>query len=242
MLYNLFPLTVYKVKAGLEPKTRKAFAGLIESQNKMTSDPNRRSTESWTGGMHGILSLHMQKQFDPLFRLFPQHIGAYMAKLGFDLSQLDVFVTRSWGTFGRSNETISPHVHTSSALSVAYYVSLPEGSASISFEADAHQNEPIRGLFREGRHRGLIDPNNPLSATAVSMEVEEDDIVIFPSLTLHGVMPGKQKEPRISIAADTLLMTKQITNSEKLLPPMSNWRQVSPAPAQKEAKQARGAD
>jgi hypothetical protein len=37
-------------------------------------------------------------------------------------------------------------------------------------------------------------------------------------------------------------MTKQITNSEKLLPPMSNWRQVSPAPAQKEAKQARGAD
>jgi hypothetical protein len=59
------------------------------------------------------------------------------------------------------------------------------------------------------------------------MDVEEDDIVIFTSSTLHGVMPGRQTAPRISIASDTVFLTKQVTNSEKLLPPISNWKNVT---------------
>jgi uncharacterized protein (TIGR02466 family) len=227
MLYNIFPLTVYKEKAGLSVEARKAFAAIIEKQYKETTDPARRSSSAWVGAMHGKLSVHLQKEFDPLVSLYPIHVKTYMEKLGFQSGHLDVFVTRSWATYGRSNETISRHKHTSSALSIAYYVSLPEGSASISFETEAHQNEPVAGLFVEARHRGLIDPNNSFAATAVSMDVEEDDLVIFPSSTLHGVMPGRHTAPRISIACDTLFLTKQVTNSEKLLPPVANWKNIT---------------
>ena len=102
-------------------------------------------------------------------------------------------MTRCWGTYGHGNETISPHVHTSSVLSIAYYVSLPEGSASISFETESHQNDAIKGLFRESRRGGSIDPNNPLSALAVAIEANEDDLLIFPSSNLHGVPAGSSK-------------------------------------------------
>jgi uncharacterized protein (TIGR02466 family) len=227
MLYNLFPLTVYKAKAGLSVETRKAIAAVVEGQYKKTTDPSRRTSSAWVGAMHGMLSIHLQKEFEPVVSLYPEHVKIYMEKLGYKWGELSIFVTRSWATYGNSNETILRHKHTSSALSIAYYVSLPEGSASISFETEAHQNEPITGLFTEARHRGLIDPTNTFAATAVNMEVEEDDLVIFPSSTLHGVMPSRHTAPRISIASDTLFLTKQVTNSEKVLPPVSNWRDIT---------------
>jgi uncharacterized protein (TIGR02466 family) len=227
MLFNLFPLSIYKEKVGLDEGIRKMFADLITRQNNATAKKDGSSDEAWVGGMHGELSIHLQKEFAPLINEYPKHLHNYLGQLGFRRDDLDIFVTRCWGTYGRSNETISPHVHTSSVLSIAYYVSLPEGSASISFECDSHQNDPIKGLFRESRRSGLIDPTNALSALAVAIDVQEDDIVIFPSSTMHGVRPGQQKAPRISIASDTLFLTKQVTNSEKILPPVSNWRNVS---------------
>jgi len=227
MIYNIFPLSIYKEKVGLDAATRKMFADIIAEQNSKTKKANSNSSETWVGGMHGELSIHLQGDFAPLVSEYPKHLASYLHQLGLHTDDLDIFVTRSWGTYGLSNETISPHMHSSSVLSIAYYVSLPEGSASISFECEAHQNEPIPGLFRERRRSRAIDPGNVLTATSVAVDVQEDDIVIFPSAILHGVRPGQQSAPRISIAADTLLLTKQVTNSEKLLPPVSNWKNVS---------------
>ncbi|MEM7122673.1 MAG: putative 2OG-Fe(II) oxygenase [Pseudomonadota bacterium] len=227
MLVNFFPLTVYKEKVGLDDKTRKLFASIIADQQKGTSKDPHSPNESWVGGMHGKLSLHLADEFQPLTQQYSKHLKAYMGQLGFAGDDLDVFITRSWGTYGLANESISQHRHTSSALSIAYYVSLPEGSASITFATEAHQNEPIRGLFREGLINGKIDPRNPLSAINASIEVEEDDMVIFPSHMMHGVRPGRQNAPRISIACDTVFLTKTVTNSEKILPPVTNWKNVS---------------
>ena len=227
MLFNVFPLTIYKEKVGLDEATRKEFARIIAEQNKATKRPESSGHESWVGGMHGELSIHLRKEFAPLINEFPKHIRAYMQGLGFRRDDLDIFVTRCWGTYSHGNQTISPHVHTSSVLSIAYYVSLPEGSASISFETESHQNDAIKGLFRESRRSGVIDPNNPLSALAVSIEANEDDLLIFPSSNLHGVRPGRQTDPRISIAADTMFLTKEVSDSEKILPPVSNWKKIS---------------
>jgi uncharacterized protein (TIGR02466 family) len=227
MIYNIFPLSIYKEKVGLDAATRKIFADIIAEQNSKTKKTDSNSSETWVGGMYGELSIHLRDEFVSLVSEYPKHLASYMHQLGLQTDDLEIFITRSWGTFGLSNETISPHRHASSVLSIAYYVSLPEGSASISFDCEAHQNEPIRGLFRERRRSRAIDPTNVLTATSLAIDVEEDDIVIFPSAVLHGVRPGQQNAPRISIATDTLLLTKQVTNSEKLLPPISNWKSVS---------------
>ena len=226
MIFNIFPLSIYKQKVGLATAVRQRFAELITEQQSKTKKSSSSSSETWVGGMHGELSIHLQDDFMPLFHEYSKHMKSYMQQLGLQIDDLDIFVTRSWGTYGLSNETISTHMHTSSVLSISYYVSLPEGSASISFECEAHQNEPIRGLFRERRRSRSIDPSNMLTATSVAIDVQEDDLVIFPSAVLHGVRPGRQSAPRISIAADTLFLTKQVTNSEKILPPMANWRNV----------------
>lgn len=92
--------------------------------------------------MHGKLSVHLRKDFVPLVSKYPQHIRAYLERLGFQWGAFDIFITRSWATYGHGSETMSRHKHTSSALSISYYVALPEGSASISFETETHQNEP----------------------------------------------------------------------------------------------------
>lgn len=227
MLLNFFPFSVYREKVGLDDKTRKTFESIIAEQFAATGKEEDNPLETWVGGMHGMLSLHLADEFQPLVRELPKHLKSYMTQMGYISKDLEIFVTRSWGTYGMANDSITQHRHTSSALSIAYYVSLPEGSANISFHTEAHQNEPIPGLFLENLRNQVQDPANAFSAINASIEVKEDDLVIFPSHMMHGVRPGNQNAPRVSIAADTLFLTKTVTNSEKILPPVTNWKNVS---------------
>jgi len=55
------------------------------------------------------------------------------------------------------------------------------------------------------------------------VDTEVDDIVIFPSKSLHSVLPSVTNEDRISISADVSIITKNSTNSESLLTPIDKW-------------------
>ncbi len=119
------------------------------------------------------------------------------------------------------------HRYRNSALSIVYYPSLPKGSATLGFENPEPQNEPAPGMNNPNRSvAGYFDMHNPLSTPRAYFPVEEDDVVVFPSNAWHGVAPGKQTQPRISIVADTLIVTNAMKGDESLLPPVSMWRRL----------------
>ena len=46
----------------------------------------------------------------------------YLEHLAIDISQLDIFIQRSWATISFGTETIAKHKHMQSHISFAYYL------------------------------------------------------------------------------------------------------------------------
>ena len=63
-----------------------------------------------------------------------------------------------------------------------------------------------------------------LTWNRVNMEPEENDIVIFPSKTLHATLPNESDEPRISISADITTMLRDSHGHETMMPHFRHWR------------------
>ena len=60
----------------------------------------------------------------------------------------------------------------------------------------------------------------------VICKVEENDIVIFPSKTIHSTQPTKNNEERISISADIVCVAKDSNLLEMGMPPLNEWTKM----------------
>ena len=143
-----------------------------------------------------------------------------------DTEQLDFYFQRAWATISRGPETIQSHIHGQSHITFAYYLKKEKEDSKITFYDSHKHNEFITGLF--GSHTGgrnVLKKMNPLNASAVNIDVEEGDIVIFPSKTFHGTSQNKNvsNQERISLAADVSLFAKDATNLEQFITPIKEW-------------------
>ena len=57
----------------------------------------------------------------------------------------------------------------------------------------------------------------------VGIKIEEDDILVFPSKSLHGTQPNKLNSGRISISGDIVCVAKDSELLENMMPPINNW-------------------
>ena len=85
-ILNLFPLSIYKSKVGLNDDLRKTLIQEIynqenESKNNRTKMYNERS--SWTGDVYGHEYLYKEKKFEVLYDLIGKHIINYVKKIGY---------------------------------------------------------------------------------------------------------------------------------------------------------------
>ena len=58
------------------------------------------------------------------------------------------------------------------------------------------------------------------------VDIQEGDLLIFPSRTEHATEPHDSAEPRISISADIMVTLKDSTEHEFLLPDPARWRKM----------------
>ena len=73
--------------------------------------------------------------------------------------------------------------------------------------------------------RNVLKKMNPLNASAINIDAEEGDIVIFPSKTFHGTGQNLKidNKDRISVAADISIFAKDSTNLEQFITPIKEW-------------------
>ena len=64
---------------------------------------------------------------------------------------------------------------------------------------------------------------NIFNASNIDIPVEENDIIIFPSKTLHGTQGNKTNDERISISGDVVCVSKNSELLETIMPPINNW-------------------
>ena len=65
---------------------------------------------------------------------------------------------------------------------------------------------------------------NVQNSASISIDPEEDDIIIFPSKTAHSTMKNLSNEERISISGDISIMLKNSNEFEHLLPNPNLWQ------------------
>ena len=224
-IFNFFPLTIYKSKIGLDEEERQILISEIYNLEK-NSDKNKSINKAWTGDTQGHEFLHENEKFKNLFGIIEIHIKRYLEKLNIDSKLLDIYYSRAWATISRNVENISPHKHIQSHLSFAYYLNLKKTDSKLVFFDENRHNEFLPGLFtsKSVNKKNIIVKRDLTNTSSILFEASEDEIVIFPSKTLHGTQPNTNNNDRISISADIIIHAKDSSGLEHLVPPINKWK------------------
>lgn len=226
---HFFPLTTYKAKVGLDESYRAQLIEEVEKDYEGTNfDPKSHET-AWTGDVRGFEFLHSRELFEELFRNISKHVNEYYKILHVSGDVFDFYYTRTWATVTHDQQDIPPHLHKQSHVTAVYYLKFPSEAGKLIFEPDWDhvQNESIPGLLsNQNVQSGIVQPSMFLSPAA-SIDIDTDDVVIFPSKTSHGTARSRSQERRISISADIVAVLKESSHREFFLPPLDKWKKFS---------------
>jgi hypothetical protein len=101
----------------------------------------------------------------------------------------------------------------------------PADGGGIYFSVANHPNELAPELFTTAKESlGILKSSSDRTINRKYVETVEDEILIFPSKTLHSTAPNMTEQPRISISADVVLALKDSRGHETLMPAIENWQ------------------
>ena len=225
-IYNFFPLSIYRGKIELPKNIKKEMIDEIIIMKKTSDNGSKPTQNAWTGDTHGHEYLFQNKKFEFFYKEVEKHIIKYMDHFELDVSKLEFYFQRSWATLSGSQEHISPHDHSQSNLSFAYYLKKQSGDSQLVLIDTSKHNEFIPQLFTSPsvNRSKIFKKRTTMNTSKINIETQEDDIIIFPSKTLHGTEKNINNNERISISADISVLAKESKNLEHLTPPFSEWK------------------
>ena len=93
---------------------------------------------------------------------------------------------------------------------------------------ESYKNEVMPGIFRSDTalKKGIVKKMNQFNVTQAIVNIEENDIVIFPSKTIHSTQPSFNNNERISISADIACVAKDSKLLEMGMPPLKEWTKI----------------
>lgn len=133
--------------------------------------------------------LHEMPAFAPLVELIETAVGNALAflKVRYDAYR----ITACWANVSPSGCGHPGHSHPNNYLSGVYYVKIPRGGDSITF------NDPRIQTGIMAPHVTQVDQSNAVQA---SLPVRAGRLLVFPSWFVHSVQPNMSQEERISIS------------------------------------------
>ena len=228
-VHNFFPLSILQdqIKLTDEEKINLIDDIRVMKSNSQNSD-YKLNKASWTGDTQGHEYIYNNPKFNNLFEEIKKKIQIYLDLLKIDQDQIETYIQRSWATISVGSEVISKHQHLQSHLSFSYYLKKSKEDSNFIIYDDEKKNEFIPGLFgsRTLVKKKLIKEVTLTTATRVSLEVKEDDIIIFPSKTPHSTDQINGNTERISISGDVIFLAKNTNLIEHLTPNFNNWKKL----------------
>jgi uncharacterized protein (TIGR02466 family) len=222
---NVFALSIFRDKIAIDAEYKAELVEAVMEMERAAPPQHKPATTAWLGDTRGVEFLFQRPQFNRLYREIAAKVRAYTEALGLDNALVEFFFQRSWATISRRGERISEHAHEQSNITFAYYLAKPPNSGGVSFITYDHPNELARGLFSPKKAElGLIKTPSMHTWNTVQIEPEEDEIVVFPSKTLHATAANTTDQPRISLLADISMLLRDSAGHETMMPHFSNWR------------------
>ena len=228
-VHNFFPLSILQDHIKLADDEKLSLINDIRiMKNNSNNSSYQKSDASWTGDTQGYEYIFNNPKFNNLFLNIKKKIEIYLDFLKVDKDQIETYIQRSWATISVGSEVISKHQHLQSHLSFAYYLKKNIEDSNFIIHDDNKKNEFIPGLFGSKTlvQKKLLKEISFATATRIALDVKEDDIVIFPSKTLHSTDQIKTNSERISISGDIIFLAKNTDNIEHLMPNFKNWKKL----------------
>ena len=228
-LINLFPLTIIKDKIEISEKDKNVMINEIRDMKKNSKNLRYQTkSNAWTGDTQGFEFIHKNKNFKKLFDEIINRVWAYLNCIEIDNKLVDIYIQRSWATISIGNERIKKHRHFQSHISFAYYLKKSKQDSNFVVFDESYKNEIMPGIFRSDTalQKGIVRKMNQFNVTQAIVNVEEDDIVIFPSKTIHSTQPTQNNDERISISADIVCVAKDSNLLEMGMPPLNEWTKM----------------
>jgi hypothetical protein len=182
------------------------------------------------------LDLHLDPNFESLFKFLNQCAVNYLIELGVDNNLFDINFTKSWlNTLTKG--LIPAHDHRNYHLSVSYYVNVTDEADHFLRLSDVNKDRhPFYGIndnlnhmtefcsthydFSPKRGTAIVFPSNLVHQAIAKRDfIQEKDLGIFKKEDL--------KQRRICLASDILLTYKKKENKPYGLQPVSNWKTFS---------------
>ena len=224
-VFDFFPLTIFKDKIIISQKEKNKIINFIFNSENEGKKIQKRKGDAWLGDTRGQEYLFKVPIMKNLSNLISEKIKLYTAMLSLNNEKLYFYYQRTWATITKNKEQIRPHSHDQSNISFAYYLLKPKDSGNIRFSSES-QNEIAKGLFhKEKLDLGLLKEVTKRNTPNIDLNIEDDNIIIFPSKTKHSTTPNITQNPRISISGDVTIMLKDSSGHERLMPHFNNWQQ-----------------
>ncbi len=228
-IINLFPLTIIKDKINMNDNEKVKMVEEIRLMKKNSKNKDYQTqSNSWTGDTQGYEFIHKNKSFGKLFEEIKKRVLEYLKCVEIDNKLIDIYIQRSWATISEGEERIKKHRHFQSHISFAYYLKKNKEDSNLVVFDEAYKNEIMPGIFRSDTalQKGIVKKMNQFNVTQAIVNIEEDDIIIFPSKTIHSTQPSKSNKERISISADIICVAKDSKLLEMGLPPLNEWTRI----------------
>ena len=228
-LINLFPLTILKDKIDISDDEKALMINEIRDMKKNSKNKNYQTkTNAWTGDTQGYEFIHKNVEFQNLFKQITKRIWEYLNCVEIDNKLIDLYIQRSWATISEGNERIKKHRHFQSHISFAFYLKKNKQDSNLVMFDESYKNEIMPGIFRSDTalRKGIVKKMNPYNVTQAIVNVEEKDIIIFPSKTIHSTQPTESNDERISISADIVCIAKDSNLLEMGMPPLNEWTKM----------------
>ena len=228
-LINLFPLTIIKDKIEISVEDKDVMISEIRDMKKNSKNLSYQTkTNAWTGDTQGFEFIHKNKKFKKLFDEIIKRVWGYLNCVEIDNKLVDIYIQRSWATISIGNERIKKHRHFQSHISFAYYLKKNKQDSNFVVFDESYKNEIMPGIFRSDTalQKGIVKKMNQFNVTQAIVNIEENDIVIFPSKTIHSTQPTQNNDERISISADIVCVAKDSNLLEMGMPPLNEWTKM----------------
>ena len=157
--------------------------------------------------------IHLEDTLDDLFKEVINHVRNYVCDV---LEYRDIFdyaITKSWLSRARRKEDeIRCHIHSTSHVSFAYYLNMPDNAHCIEFENICSKNILFgaMNIADDNKERTVVNKYNELNAQNFFLHPPEGTIALFPSSLCHGTrFTGENfSGERLAIVGDVTTILK----------------------------------
>ena len=222
-IVNLFPLSVYISDVAEHESLKERFV----SKLKALPPYKPGSRYAWTGDVKGHGFIHLDEDYEPWLDAMLPHIHRYLELLRLRTEYLDIFFQRSWPVVTKRNQVVAAHSHENAHISLVYYLEKPENAGGIRLLMNSAPNEIIPNLFSAAvAVAPFFVERTPFNSNHVDLDLNEGQVLIFPSKTVHQTIHSESDDDRISMVADIAVMLKADSECEKFMPAFSLWKKL----------------